>query len=155
MKDERKRKTAFHILMHLGRLLQQEIASELSAIGLHHGQGRILAILKDHGTMTQATMARVTDLKPATVTNMLKPLEKRELISRAVDPKTNRAMVVTLTAKGAELADAVQAAWQAVEARLIATMPESERDGLFSRLEGFRDVLGGSAPAPREAGTSQ
>ena len=134
-------KTAVHILMHIGKLLQETIASELKPYGLHHGQGRILAILERDGPMTQADLARVTDLKPATITNMLKPLEKRTLIVRHVDKKTNRAMVVKLTKEGMALSEQVNIAWLTVDERLTHSIPQEEKEFLFAHLEGFRDTL--------------
>ncbi|MDP7033216.1 MAG: MarR family transcriptional regulator [Planctomycetota bacterium] len=145
-----RQKTALHILMHIGRLLQQAIDGELRPQGLHHGQGRVLALLQREGRMTQADLARRAGLRPATVTNMLKPLEGRRLIKRTVDPKSNRALVVSLTGAGRKLVVQVEKAWGTIEAQLARDLAPGDRRTVFAALEGFRDRLGGVAPADEE-----
>ena len=140
------KKTVFNIMMHIGRLLEQAISEELSHLNLHHGQGRTLIILSDHGEITQANLARGVDVKPATITNMLKPLESRGLISRKKDTKTNRAIVVGLTEEGENIADQVRKKWNNIESRLLSTLGESPDVRLFSQLEAIRDILGGKKP---------
>ena len=73
------KKTLLHILMHNGRLLERAIEEELAASGLHHGQGRILINIQRTSGITQADLARRMDVKPSTITNMLKPLEQQKL----------------------------------------------------------------------------
>lgn len=143
MKESKK---LFHILMHIGRLLQQQIADELTPLKLHHGQARTLAFLERHGQVTQADLARGMDVKPATTTRMLKPLETRELVWRKTDEKTNRAMVVGLTDEGRACAEQVHAAWERVEAKLVEGLLPGDSAQLFTQLEAFRNQLGGTEP---------
>jgi DNA-binding MarR family transcriptional regulator len=139
-------KTLLHILMHNGRLLERAIELELMPTGLHHGQGRLLQAIAASGEITQADLARQMDIRPATVTNMLKPLEEKNLIRRKIDPQTNRAMVVSLTSAGEQACEQVQAAWERVEARISKTISKTNRDGLFQGLEKVRSTLGGKSP---------
>lgn len=140
------KKTFLHILMHNGRLLQRAVEEELSPIGLHHGQGRILMTVASRGTITQADLARLMDIKPATVTNMLKPLEEKKLILRKTDTQTNRAVIVSLSPDGKRACTEIQAAWDRVEARITEKLPTTGRDDLFQALEIIRDALGGHGP---------
>lgn len=140
------KKTLLHILMHNGRLLQRAIGVELAPLGLHHGQGRILQVISGCGEIIQAKLAQRMDIRPATVTNMLKPLEERRLIRRKTDRKTNRAMLVSLTPLGKRTCSEVLAAWERVEARISKCVPAAERDALFYNLEGIRSILGGEGP---------
>jgi DNA-binding MarR family transcriptional regulator len=145
------KKTLLHILMHNGRLLQRTVDEELAPLGLHHGQGRILKTIAACGEITQADLARRMNIKPPTVTNMLKPLEGKKLIRRKIDPNTNRAQVVSLTPAGEHVCEQVLAAWDRVEVRIIQTIPEAERDELFQRLENVRNTLGGKGPQEERA----
>jgi len=140
------KKTLLHILMHIGKLLRDQIADELAVMDLHHGQGRVLVNLKRHGPMNQANLGRGMHLKPATITTMLKPMEQRGLIVRTSDPKTNRAQIVALTDAGQAMAIAVEGTWQKVEKRLRKAVPEAEREQLFRQLEAIREILGGHPP---------
>ncbi|MCF6175277.1 MAG: MarR family transcriptional regulator [Victivallaceae bacterium] len=142
----KRKKTFFHILLHIGKMMDQVTTEELAVIGLHHGQGRTLVVLLENGDMTQANMARGMRVKSATITNMLKPLEKRKLISRYTDTKTNRAVVVTLTDEGERLAKEVIKIWAKIEQRLAAPFEGQETATLFAQLELFHDTLGGKVP---------
>ncbi len=132
--------------MHSARLLERAIEEEMAASGLHHGQGRILVHIRRAEQITQAELARRMDVKPSTITNMLKPLEKRKLITRKIDPKTNRALLVSLTSAGLDACDAVKAAWQRIENRMLKELPNVEMDELFQTLETILAALGGTAP---------
>jgi DNA-binding MarR family transcriptional regulator len=145
------KKTLLHILMHNGRLLQRAVDEELAPLRLHHGQGRILKTIAACGEITQADLARRMDIKPSTVTNMLKPLEEKQLIRREIDPNTNRAQIVSLTPTGAHVCEQVLAAWERVEARIIQMIPETERDRLFQTLENVRNTLGGKGPEEEDS----
>ena len=139
-------KTFFHILMHIGRLLERITTEELRALNLHHGQGRLLVTLQRCGSITQANLARGMDIKPATLTNMIKPLEKRNLIVKSPDPITNRAVVVKLTTEGENLAHAVKMKWATIEQTLQDTLIKNNGEDLLLQLEAFRNISGGCDP---------
>ncbi len=144
------KKTLLHILMHNGRLLERALEAELSASGLHHGQGRILLNIKACGEITQADLARLMDVKPATVTNMLKPLEAKKLIHRRTDPQTNRAILVTLSRAGERACEHIQSVWGQIEDRMLEPLPHEGMEALFSALETIRNTLGGKEPSHRK-----
>ena len=127
--------------MHNGRLLERVINSELAPVGLHHGQGRMLQVIERCGPITQADLARRMDVKPATVTHMLKPLMGRTLVLRATDPKTNRALVVSLTPAGRRASRAVLDAWGRVEQRLNTAVSDEKKDGFLKGLETIREIV--------------
>ena len=136
--------------MHNGRLLERAVEKELAPTDLHHGQGRILLNIKASGAITQADLARLMDVKPATVTNMLKPLEEKKLVQRKTDPKTNRAILVSLSTDGKRACTKIQKAWDRVEARMLAPLPEAGMADLFQALETIRNTLGGREPTDRQ-----
>ena len=139
-------KTRLHILLHVGKLLDKRLNEELNKIGLYHGQAMVLSILKKHRAVTQADLARGMSRKPATLTNMLKPMEEKGWIKRFTDKKTNRAVVVSLTEKGEKLVDSVEMIYSDVEETLIKAVPDEDAELFFSHMEALRDELGGSRP---------
>ncbi|MDF7806729.1 MarR family winged helix-turn-helix transcriptional regulator [Pontiellaceae bacterium B12219] len=141
------KKTLLHILMHNGRLLERAIEEELAAIGLHHGQGRILIHIQRASGITQADLARRMDVKPSTITNMLKPLEQQKLIKRKIDSKTNRALQVSLTPAGTAACSEIQAAWDRIETRLQENLPQNGLTEIFQTLETILTTLGGTLPS--------
>jgi len=86
---------------------------------------------------------------PATVTNMLKPLEEKKLIQRKIDPKTNRAILVSLRTEGEQACIKIQAAWDLIEARMVKNLPKTGMADLFRSLETIRYALGGKEPTDR------
>lgn len=144
------KKTLLHILMHTGRLLERAIEEELAPMDLHHGQGRILINIQRADEITQADLARQMDVKSSTITNMLKPLEKKKLITRKTDPKTNRALLVSLTPAGITACVEVKAVWARIETRLTEYLPQGGSDELFPTLETLLTTLGGTLPKTGE-----
>ncbi len=90
------------------------------------------------------------DVKPSTITNMLKPLEQQKLIKRKVDPKTNRALLVSLTPAGAAACSEIQAAWDRIETRLQENLSQTDMNELFQTLETILTTLGGTQPTTGE-----
>ena len=143
---DEKTKTRMHILLHVGKLLDQRLNEELCKIGVYHGQGMVLSILKRNRAITQANLARGMSRKPSTLTNMLKPMEEKGWIKRFTDPKTNRAVVVSLTEEGAKLAGSVERIWLDVEKVLTKAIPGEDAEFFFSQMESLRSELGGCRP---------
>ena len=140
------KKTRLHILLHVGKLLDKRLNEELCRIGVYHGQAMVLSILKRHRAVTQANLARGMSRKPATLTNMLKPMEEKGWIKRFTDPKTNRAVVVSLTEEGEKLVGSVEKIWSDVEKVLIQAVPDEDAEFFFSQMEALRKELGGCHP---------
>ena len=136
-----------HLYMHIGRLLENRVSEELKAAGVHHAQGRVLSALAREGDLTQAQLARGMAVKPATVTVILKPMEKHGWIRRFTDPISGRARIVSLTKEGARLAESVRDAWDHVEVKIREALSASAYERAFRQLERVRDGLGGREPS--------
>jgi len=99
MKYKDSDKPLMHLFMHIGKLLNDRLRSDLSEGELHFGQARILVSLMRHGNLTQRTIGQGLHIKPATVTNMVKRMEASGLIERRRDANDDRIINVTLTSK--------------------------------------------------------
>ncbi len=139
-------KTLLHIQMNIGHLLQRAVEEELAPFGLHHGQGRALMFILREAPVTQAELSRLMNVKAATVTNMLKPLEQQGLIQRRNDPVTNRALLVSLTPEGEVACEQVRNAWEQVEKRIRSGLTQQELETTFPTLEKVLVALGGTVP---------
>ncbi len=73
-------------------------------------------------------------LTSGTVSLRIEKMVDRGLVTRAADPTDARASIVTLTEAGADLFDQVAPEHLANEARLIASLPEPQRDALAQTL---------------------
>lgn len=87
----------------------------LDGQGIHPGQAPMLfAIFKENG-LAQKKLGEKMQLRPASVTIMLRRLMRAGLVEKTPDAKDLRVFRVHLTEKGISLKDAVQKALESVE----------------------------------------
>lgn len=66
----------------------------------NRGQGQILAIIREHGTITQKELVSRLDMRPQSASEMIRKLEKKEYITREKSEEDKRVMNIHLTARG-------------------------------------------------------
>lgn len=71
---------------------------------LHSGQGSILAALAQHGPKTQKELAELRRVSPATISVMVSRMVRDGLVERVPAEEGGKAVVITLTPKGEDLA---------------------------------------------------
>jgi DNA-binding MarR family transcriptional regulator len=104
----------------------------LEPMGLTHPQYLVMLALWEQAPLKVAELAQRLSLEPATLSPLLKRLEATGMITRDRDPHDERALAVSLTAKGANAREQALAVPPAIVNRL--GMPLEE-------LEGLRDSL--------------
>ena len=147
MKNENSDKPLMHLFMHIGKLLNDRLRSALGEGGIHFGQARVLASLMYHGELTQRMIGDGLDIKPATVTNMVKKMESSGLIDRRRDVNDDRMIIVTLTSKGKEAAEFALTVMEQIENEIRSELGRKEIDILRNPLERVRNTLGGADPS--------
>ena len=147
MKYKDSDKPLMHLFMHIGKLLNDRLRSDLSEGELHFGQARILVSLMRHGNLTQRTIGQGLHIKPSTVTNMVKRMEASGLIERRRDANDDRIINVTLTSKGKEAAKFTVKVMEQIENDIRSELSRKEIDILRHPLERIRNTLGGSDPS--------
>jgi Transcriptional regulators len=75
----------------------------LETIGLHPGQAHLLGVVGHNEGISQNQLAKTLNVKPATVTGMIKKIEKAGLIERKSDEQDQRVLRVYTTKEGKEL----------------------------------------------------
>lgn len=136
-----------NLFKHIGKLLDDRLRSDLGEKGIHFGQVRILISLMRYGTLSQTAIGQGLDIKPATVTSMVKKMETSELIDRQRDAKDDRIINVSLTPKGKAAAEYAVTVIDRVEDDIRRELSPEEVGLLRNPLERIRDILGGSRPA--------
>ncbi len=147
MKHDKLDRPLMHLLVHIGKLIEDRFRSALSEKGIHIGQARILTTLLAHETLTQREIAVGLHIKPATVTNLVKKMEVSELISRKRGENDDRIINVTLTQKGKEAARFTATVISQIEDDIRLQFSEQEVETLRPFLEGIRNTLGGLDPS--------
>ncbi len=139
-------KPLMHLFMHIGKLLNDRLRSALGEGGIHFGQARVLSALMHHGELTQKMIAKGLDIKPATVTNMVKKMEASRLIDRRRDENDDRIIIVALTSKGRAAAEFALTVMDQIESEIRSELSRKEIDTLRNPLESVRNTLGGFDP---------
>ena len=112
----------------------------LEPLGLTHPQYLVMLALWEASPVRAGDLARRLSLEPATLSPLLKRLEARGLVTRARDPRDERALAVTLTPQGTALRGAAERIPPAVVERLGMGLDELEhlRDSLTSLIAAAR-----------------
>ncbi|MDT2827050.1 MAG: MarR family transcriptional regulator [Enterococcus viikkiensis] len=64
------------------------------------GQGQILTIIRNHGTITQKDLVHQLDMRPQSASERIRKLEKKEYITRENSEADKRVMNIHLTNRG-------------------------------------------------------
>lgn len=124
-------------LTRIAAVWSVEIERLLAGFGLTPTDFAVLANLRRAGAPYQLNQRRIMEalrLTSGTVSLRIDKMAERGLVSRATDPANARASVVTLTDAGARLFDRVAPEHLANETRLLAALPEAQRETLADLL---------------------
>jgi DNA-binding MarR family transcriptional regulator len=75
----------------------------LEPMGLTHPQYLVMLALWQHGQLAVKDLSRLLQLDPGTLSPLVKRLEAAGLVSRARDPRDERALAITPTEAGQQL----------------------------------------------------
>ena len=113
------------------------IDATLAPFDLNRGEFDVLASLRRAGdpyALTAGGLAGAVVLSPSAMTNRLRRLEARGLVSRRPDPRNGRVVIVTLTPSGRLLLDRAVGAHTANLDRLLADLTPREVTALSDAL---------------------
>src|SRR4051794_34757319 len=111
------------------------LAGELELLGLTAAEVNALAQLRAGERLSVAELQAATGQRPSTLTGVIDRLERRGLLSRALNPRDRRSFVLELTSEGASAADHVREAFSALEERVLARAGERSVAGFLRVLE--------------------
>lgn len=112
----------------------------LSRHGVTANQFVVLALLADHGPITQQALVRLADSDANTVRAMLLLLERGGLIARRPHETDGRALLVSLTPKGQRRYATLWAASHDFHERLLAAVGVADADAFLRMLAAVRAV---------------
>lgn len=115
------------LLVQIGRLQRNLVASALDDIHIHVGQEHLVYRLAIEEGVSQAHLAEALCLEASTVTKMLLRLERDGVVERRPDNEDARIMRTYLTAHGKTLVQPVIDVWTQMEARLVQGMTDVEQ----------------------------
>lgn len=129
------------LLAGICRLNRGFMHSLWDELGLYRAQPFLLAVLWENEGITHSELARRMHVSPATVTNMLKRMEKSGLLERRPDAIDQRVSRVYLTDAGRAIRERVDRRWQEIETQVFGSFSEDEQTVLGTLLERVRVEL--------------
>jgi MarR family transcriptional regulator, organic hydroperoxide resistance regulator len=106
----------------------------LYSLGLYGGQPTMLNALWAEEGMTHSQLAEQLNKSPATITKMVKRMERAGFVERRPDERDERLSRVYLTGAGRDIRSAVEEAWRAFDEQAFAGLGEEELAALRSSL---------------------
>src|SRR3954452_7273708 len=125
------------VIARTARRLRQEAGTDLSP-----SQTAALATIERGGPLTPSELASIERIQRPTATRVIARLEEAGWISRAADPADGRSSLVSITAEGRALLEAVRANKDAFLARRLDALDRDDRAALERATEILERVLG-------------
>jgi DNA-binding MarR family transcriptional regulator len=129
------------LLAQICRLKHARVQALLEALGLYEGQPAMLRILWAQQGLTHTELARSMRVQPATVTKMIRRMEKTGFVERRQDPDDQRVSRVYLTEAGRGVQTDVGQVWHTLEKEAFADFSQEERALLRRFLSQIRENL--------------
>lgn len=133
------------LLWHATLRWQREIAAALAPLGLTHVQFVLLAcawwLNSQGGRPNQLTVARQAGIDVKMASQVLRALEGKGLVERAVDQSDTRAKLLRVTDAGADLAPLAIAAVERADARFFEPVPVEDAVFLLGRLASLSQAV--------------
>ena len=101
----------------------------------------VLHTLSRRGPMRLTALTTTEQLTQPAITNLVSRLERDGLVERRPDPHDGRAVLVTLTAAGAEIVQARHANRVTRLGQLIAEMDDEQRAAIADAVPALRRVI--------------
>jgi DNA-binding MarR family transcriptional regulator len=119
-------------------------------------EARALIELVSARGIAQGELASLLGLDKSTVSRLAASLERKGWVRRGRDEANQRYVRLYLTPAGGEAAGRVWQAWQARQARIMASLSEDERAGLAAGLRGLiRGLSADRGPAADTGGAAR
>ena len=139
MVQDTEMETLGQLLLQICRLNRRRMHALLDEIGLYRGQPHVLHALWGQEGLTHSQLAHTLNRSAATMTNMIKRMEKAGFVERRADPADERVSRVYLTDAGRAIQDRVHQVWHELEDQGFAGLSEQERAQLQQLFTQIRD----------------
>lgn len=131
----------YHLFSQVLRLHFYRLHMLLDKVGVYPGQPPMLFSLYKQNGQSQKELSAKLGVKPATITVMLKRMEKAQLVERMPDPEDQRVSRVYLTEAGREVTREVKEVMSVLDEECFRHFSEEEQMLLRRLFMQMRDNL--------------
>lgn len=136
-KDTERQKKAgcfMHTFLHANRLHRMMIEAEISKLGIHGSQHRMLTVIAKNKSICQKEIARRLDISSAAVAVTLNKLEAAELVERTQSFDDARMNHISITDKGAQLLKSTRTMFESLDDACFEGISDEELDAMHCTL---------------------
>jgi len=116
-----------HFIRRLQQIAVAIFLEETGEFGITPVQFAVLQTVRNKPQVDQRTLAGAIGFDTSTTAGVIDRLEARGLLVRKASPDDRRVRLLTLTAEGAQLLDAVLPAVQRTQERILAPLTERQQ----------------------------
>ncbi len=102
--------------------------------GMHPGQDRILGIIAAHAPLSQRELLDLTQIRSASLSELLGKVESHGFISRTKDERDKRNVIINLTSQGQQVVEDKTNFQQKKATSLFASLSEEEQQQMIQLL---------------------
>jgi DNA-binding MarR family transcriptional regulator len=118
-------------LHKIGLAMKQQAWQQANEEGLSATQGQILAAIATHGALTGSELSQRLGVTLPTISDSVRVLVEKQLVTKAPDPRHPRASRLSLTERGAQLGARARS-WPEFVAAAVDDLTPDEQRGFFS-----------------------
>lgn len=118
-------------LHKIGLAMKQQAWQQANEEGLSATQGQILAAIVTHGPLTGSELSQRLGVTLPTISDSVRVLVEKKLVTKSPDPRHPRASLLTLTQKGSQLGARARS-WPEFMAAAVSDLTADEQRAFFS-----------------------
>jgi DNA-binding MarR family transcriptional regulator len=119
------------LLVRLGEAVDRDFVASLTDLGLKPRHLRLLVLVDRAGELNQRELADRLGMDPGNLVGILDALESDGLVARPRSVGDRRHRLVSLTPSGRRLLARALRATAAIDERILAALPASQRDRFY------------------------
>jgi len=140
-----------HLIRRLQQIAVAIFLQETEASGITPVQYAALQAVANQPGIDQRTLARSIGFDTSTIAGVVDRLEARALMQRNASPADRRVRLLTVTPAGLTLLDEVRPALLLAQQRMLAPLPEGDRDRFMHMLRTLVQANNELSRAPSDA----
>lgn len=128
------------LIYQVSRAQEQYVSKKLSQFGLNMDHAHILLYVSKNPGTIQKDIANFFDFQPASLTNMIKSMEKKDYIIRRKNPENQKFKQLYLLTEGQKYIDKVNEVFEQLDS-FFSQLSQDDYRYLTQQLETLRKQL--------------